>query len=249
MELLEWDARSYDALPLPHKRWGPGVIAALRLDGGETVADVGCGTGRDAQQLLGLLPRGRVLALDGSQQMLAQLRARLAADAGRVQVVPADLRQPWPLPGGAADAAVSVATLHWLPDHAHVFAEVARLLRPGGQFAAEAGGAGNIAGVRAALAALGADDGAGLWNFAGVAETRQRLEAAGFTGIDVRLVPDPASFAAGDQLAAFMAIVVLGAHLRDLPREQRRPFVRAVTERLPAPVVDYVRLQITATRA
>ncbi len=249
MQLLEWDARSYDALPLPHERWGPRAIAQLRLAGDETVADIGCGTGRDAQQLLGLLPRGKVLAIDGSQQMLAQLRTRLGADLVRVQLVPADLRQPLPLPGGAADAVLSVATLHWLPDHAAVFAEVARLLRPGGQLAAEAGGAGNIASVRAALAAEGADDGAGVWNFAGVAETRQRLAAAGFTGIDVRLVPDPAHLAAGEQLEAFLATVVLGAHLRELAPARRRPFVRAIAGRLPEPAVDYVRLQISATRA
>ena len=249
MELLEWDARSYDALPLPHRRWGPRTVGVLRLAGAETVADIGCGTGRDAEQLLGLLPRGRVLAIDGSQQMLAQLRARLADDLDRVQIVPADLRQPLPLPGGTADAVVSVATLHWLPDHAPVFAEVARLLRPGGQFAAEAGGAGNIATVRAALTAMGADDGAAIWNFAGVPETRARLGQAGFTGIDVRLVPDPARLAAGEQLEAYLATVVLGAHLREMPPERRRLFVRAVAERLPEPVVDYVRLQISATRA
>ena len=249
MELLEWDARSYDALPLPHKRWGPRTVGMLRLAGGETVADIGCGTGRDAEQLLGLLPRGRVLAIDGSRQMLAQLRTRLADDLDRVQIVPADLRQPLPLPGGTADAVLSVATLHWLPDHAPVFAEVARLLRPGGQFAAEAGGAGNIATVRAALTAMGADDGAAIWNFAGVAETRARLSQAGFTGIDVRLVADPARLAAGEQLEAYLATVVLGAHLREMPPEQRRPFVRAVAERLPEPAVDYVRLQISATKA
>jgi trans-aconitate 2-methyltransferase len=248
MELLEWDARSYDMLPLPHKRWGPGVIAALRLAGHETVADLGAGTGRDAEQLLGLLPRGRVLAIDGSQQMLDQLRTRLAVSGDRLQVVPADLRQPLPLPGGVADAAISVATLHWLPDHAHVFAEVARVLRPGGRFAAEAGGAGNIATVRAALAALGAGDGADVWNFAGVAETRERLAAAGFTGIEVRLVPDPARLEAGEQLEAFLATVILGVQLRELPPEQRRPLVAAVAARLPSPEVDYVRLQLSATR-
>ena len=248
MELLEWDAPGYDALPLPHKRWGPRTVGLLRLAGAETVADIGCGTGRDAGQLLGLLPRGRVLAIDGSQQMLAQVRARLAEDLDRVQIVPADLREPLPLPGGTADAVLSVATLHWLPDHAPVFAEVARLLRPGGQFAAEAGGAGNIATVRAALTAMGADNGAAIWNFAGVTETRQRLARAGFTSIDVRLVPDPARLAAGEQLEAYLATVVLGAQLREMPPEQRRPFARAVAERLPAPVVDYVRLQISATK-
>ena len=81
MELLEWDAQSYDALPLPRKRWGPQTIGRLRLASDETVADVGCGTGRDAAQLLQVLPRGRVLAIDGSQQMLAQTRSRAGRPA------------------------------------------------------------------------------------------------------------------------------------------------------------------------
>ena len=248
MELLEWDARSYDALPLPHKRWGPATIARLRLAGDETVADLGAGTGRDAQQLLAVLPRGRVLAIDGSQQMLAQLRERLSGQLDRVQVLQADLREPLPATE-PVDAVLSVATLHWLPDHAQVFGSVARMLRPGGQFVAEAGGLGNIDGVRAVLKELGADDGQDIWNFAGAVETRARLAAAGFTGIEVGLVPDPASFQSADQLEAFLATVILGAHLRDLPPAARRPFVRAVAAGLDEPVVGYVRLQIRATRA
>ena len=96
---------------------------------------------------------------------------------------------------------------------------------------------------------MGADDGAAIWNFAGVGETRERLGQAGFTGLEVRLVPDPARLAAGEQLEAYLATVVLGAHLREMPPEQRRPFVRAVAERLPEPVVDYVRLRISATKS
>jgi trans-aconitate 2-methyltransferase len=62
-------------------------------------------------------------------------------------------------------------------------------------------------------------------------------------------VPDPAHFESADQIEAFLATVVLGAHLRDLPSAERRPFVRAVAARLEAPVIDYVRLQISAVRA
>lgn len=247
MELLEWDARSYDALPLPHKRWGPAAIARLRLSGDETVADLGAGTGRDAEQLLAALPRGRVLAIDGSQQMLAQLRERLAGQLDRVRVLRADLRQPLPVTE-PVDAVLSVATLHWLPDHAQVFRSVAGMLRPGGQFVAEAGGLGNISAVQAVLQELGTDDRTGIWNFAAAAETRARLAAAGFTGIEVGLVPDPARFESAGQLEAFLATVVLGAHLRELPPAERRPLVAAVAARLGEPVVDYVRLQIRATR-
>lgn len=248
MRLLEWDARAYDALPLPHTRWGSGTVHRLPLDGDETVVELGCGTGRDAERLLDRLPHGRVVAVDGSAQMLTELRRRLADRLDRVTVVQADLRQPWAL-DKPADAALSVATLHWLPDHDVVFQTVAAALRPGGRFVAEAGGSGSVEGFRAAVRAAGGDDGDQLWNFAGVEETTGRLQRAGFTGIEVELVADTAVLAPGDQLEAYLATVMLGAQLRELPAEQHRTFVREVARRLPGPVIDYVRLQINAIRA
>ncbi|MCU1684176.1 MAG: Trans-aconitate 2-methyltransferase [Amycolatopsis sp.] len=247
MELLEWDARSYDSLPLPHRRWGAGVLERLALSGDESVLDLGCGTGRDAELLLDAFPQGRVVAVDGSAQMLAQLRSRLADRLDRVTVLEADIREPLTL-DDSVDAAISVATLHWLPDHDVVFRSVAAALRPGGRFIAEAGGAGNVAAFRAALRDVSGSDGAEVWNFAGVDETRQRLEDAGFVDIEVGLVPDPAHLERGEQLEAFLATVLLGAQLRELPPERRRPLVEAVAERLAEPVIDYVRLRLSATR-
>lgn len=75
----EWDADSYDTLPLPHERWGQRLLATLPLRGDETVLDVGTGTGRDTEVLLRRLPDGHVIAVDGSAAMLARLRARLAS--------------------------------------------------------------------------------------------------------------------------------------------------------------------------
>lgn len=247
MELLEWNASVYDSLPLPHKRWGAAAIERLRLAGDETVVDLGCGTGRDAQRLLDALPRGRVIAIDGSRQMLEQLETRLAGHGPRLRVVQADLREPLDL-DAAADAALSVATLHWLPDHDVVFRNVARVLRPGGRFVAEAGGLGNIAEFRRAVAAVGGDTGDAFWNFADVESTRARLTAAGFDKVEVDLVPDPARLEPGEQLETFIATVLLGAQLRELPMSEQRPLVRAVAARLDEPVIDYVRLQIRAVR-
>jgi trans-aconitate 2-methyltransferase len=248
MEMLEWDAGTYDALPLPHEHWGARAIAQLRLNGHETVLDLGCGTGRDAEHLLGLLPHGHVVAVDGSGQMLSELRRRLANDLDRVTVVQADLREPLCL-DRAVDAAVSVATLHWLPDHAAVFRNVAAVLRPGGQLIAEGGGYGNIVKFRTALREVSGADGGEIWNFADVQQTTQHLREAGFTDVDVRLVPDPARLQRGEQLEAFIATVMLGAQLRDMSNEDRRPFVHEVAQSLPEPVIDYVRLQISAMRA
>src|SRR5207245_964715 len=102
----------------------------------------------------------------------------------------ADLREPFEL-AEPVDAAVSVATLHWLPDHEAVFHNVARVLRPGGRFVAEAGGEGNVATLRHALTKVCGHDGTQFRNFVSVADTVERLATAGFRGVDVTLVPDP----------------------------------------------------------
>jgi trans-aconitate 2-methyltransferase len=245
MDLLEWDAGTYDRLPLPHQRWGRGVIARLGLRGDETVIDLGCGTGRDVERLLQALPHGRVIAIDGSEQMLQAARDRLGQRPDRVQVLHADLRAPF-APGARADAAMSVATLHWLPDHFVAFGHVAAALRPGGRFVAEAGGYGNCSMFRSALAEVSGDDGAQVWTFPDVDRSVADLHAAGFEVEDVALVPDPIRLDDEEELLAYLATVMLGAQLRELPEPDRRPFVRAVAAHLHEPVIDYVRLHLAA---
>jgi trans-aconitate 2-methyltransferase len=158
-----------------------------------------------------------------------------------------DLREPFDL-DGPFDAVMTVATLHWLPDHQQVFAQLARIVRPGGRLVIEAGGHGNITEF---LQAVGGDhaDGSRYWNFADIPDTRKRLRGAGFGQIAVRLVADEARLENRAQLEAFVATVMLAAALREVPSEQRAAFVRDVCDRLPAPAIDFVRLQVEATRA
>ncbi|WP_329181089.1 class I SAM-dependent methyltransferase [Streptomyces sp. NBC_01477] len=243
----EWDAKTYDALPLPHLGWGRRTLARLPLKGDERVLDAGCGTGRDTEGLLDLLPDGRVVAVDGSVRMLDQLRERLAGRLDRVEVVHADLTGPLPF-DGEVDAVFSVAAFHWIEDHAALFSSLAARMRPGARLVAECGGRGNIAAVSAAVAdVLGGAP--GMWDFAGAEDTRRRLAAAGFTGIEVALRPDPARFEPGGQFEAYLATVILGAHLDAMADADREPFVTAVAGRLAEPVADYVRLEISAVLA
>lgn len=246
MELLEWDASAYDALPLPHERWGGGVVDRLGLAGDETVLDLGCGTGRDAERLLDRLPRGRVIAVDGSRNMLEQARRRLEG-RDRVELVQADLTRTFP-ESVRGDAAISVATFHWVPDHAGLFRRIAGALRPGGRFEAEFGGEGNIAGFQRALEAAGGPAAESDWTFEGAAETVAALAAAGFRDVDARIVPDPLVLERGEQLEAYLAIVVMPAILRELPADEGRALVARTASALPEPVVDYVRMQLTAVR-
>ncbi|WP_345443488.1 class I SAM-dependent methyltransferase [Actinoallomurus vinaceus] len=245
--IREWDATVYDALPLPHLRWGRRTLDRLALTGDETVLEAGCGTGRDTAELLDRLPRGRVIAVDGSARMLDRLRSKLADRLDRADVVQADLTRPLPITE-PADAAFSVATFHWIHDHDVLFANIARALRPGAPFVADCGGRGNVARVRAAVEKVTGET-SETWHFADPEETRRRLERAGFTDVRAALVPDPARLEPGGQFETYLATVVLGAHLDRLPPSEHRAFVRAVAAELPEPVVDYVRLEFSARRA
>ncbi len=246
----QWDATAYDHVSDPHVRWGNDVAARLRLAGHETVVDAGCGTGRVTELLCRRLPRGRVIAVDASAAMLAAAARRLAPVRDRVALVRADLRRPLPI-GRPVDAVFSTATFHWIEDHDALFRQLAAVLRPGGQLVAQCGGAGTIASVREALRQVG-DGWTGPWTFATAAETRRRLEAAGFVAVDTWLQAEPVALEPGAALEQFLATVILGAHLARLPASEHGPFVRAVAARLPhpeRPVIDYVRLNIVARRA
>src|SRR5262249_39701974 len=110
--------------------------------------DIGCGAGDLTATLAGLVPNGRLVGLDPQPSLLAQARAVARPNQSFVLGAAQDLRVL--LPGAARfDVAVSQSVLHWLParDHAGVVSAVHQLLRPGGVFRAEFGGAGNIPGV------------------------------------------------------------------------------------------------------
>jgi trans-aconitate 2-methyltransferase len=243
----DWDARTYDRVADPMTRWGAAVLDRLPLDGDERVLDAGCGSGRVTELLAARLPRGRVVALDGSPSMVEAAKERLAPFGDRVEYIVADLGKPLPIEG-LVDAIVSTATFHWVPDHDALFTNLAGVLRPGGRLVAQCGGFGNIASIQRVLATVG-DGWLGPVHFETALATATRLDAAGFIDIECWLTDEPTRFEPGEAFEAYLRTVVLGAHLERLPPSDREPFVHEVASRLPEPLIDYVRLNILARRS
>src|SRR5262249_12198155 len=134
------DPTLYHQLSTPQHAWGVRVLERLALAGGETVLDVGCGTGLVTAVLRERLPRGRGGALDLANAMAREARA--TRPAGGVLVVRADALA---LPLGAAvDAIFSTATLHWVLDQDRLVGELFAALRPGGRLVAQMGGGPNV---------------------------------------------------------------------------------------------------------
>jgi trans-aconitate 2-methyltransferase len=231
-------------------RWGIDVLARLDLRGDETVLDAGCGSGRVTEMLLERLPTGGVVALDAAPSMVAEARKRLDRFTGRVRFVEGDLLELSPdVLGQSApvDAVLSTATFHWVLDHDRLFANLAAVMRPGAALEAQCGAAGNIAGLLEAVRTTGADR-AGTWLYATPEETRARLERAGFEDVEVWTHPEPTRLAEGDELETYLETVCLRAHVAGMSPAVRSRFLKDVAAAMPEPVIDYLRLNISARR-
>lgn len=243
MATREWDAATYDGLPLPHVAWGRRVLDRMRLGGHERVLDAGCGTGRDGEALLERWPGVHLIGIDGSEQMVAQARFRLR---DRAELLVADLTEPLPV-AEPVDAVMSVAAFHWITDHDLLFSNLAAVMRPGARLTSDCGGQGQLSVLTEALVEVTGEGKSGT-SFKGVDETRASLEGAGFEVEDVRLRPEPLRLDDPELMETYLATVNLGAHLATMPPDEQRPFVRAVREAMTEPVIDYVRLEIDAVR-
>jgi len=236
----DWDAGAYDRLPIPMTGWGSEVVGWLDLAGDERVLDAGCGTGRVTALLRDRLPEGSVVALDGSPAMIRAARERLGTD--RIEYVVADLAEPLPI--DPVDAILSTATFHWVRDHDRLFRALADVLRPGGQLAAQCGGAGNIASIERALAGLGLQS---RKTFATPRDTERRLRAAGFAEVTCRLHAEPTPIPEGD-LEPYLEAICLGDLVAERSPADASALVHAVADAMPASEIDYVRLDIRAIR-
>ncbi len=165
---------------------GCGVPTAVAdLHEGETVLDLGSGAGADvliSARRVGAT--GRAIGLDMTDEMLDLARAN-AADAGvsNVEFVKGYIEEI-PLAGASVDVIVSNCVLNLSADKPRVFAEAARVLRPGGRFAVS-----DVIADSDMDDAPRADMSAYTGCIAGALtedEFRQGLATAGFADIEIR---------------------------------------------------------------
>jgi arsenite methyltransferase len=105
-----------------------------RIEEGATVLDLGCGAGTDlliAAQMAG--PAGRAIGVDMTPSMLDRARESAAAmDLGNVELHES-LIESLPVDDASVDVVISNGVIDLIVDKEAVFAEIDRVLKPGGQ--------------------------------------------------------------------------------------------------------------------
>ncbi|HET9625076.1 MAG TPA: arsenite methyltransferase [Kofleriaceae bacterium] len=172
----------------------PAAIAALRA--GETVLDLGAGAGFDcfiAAHQVG--PRGRVIGVDMTADMVARARANAhKIDARNVEFRLGEIEH-LPVRDASVDVILSNCVINLAPDKLAVFHEAFRVLRAGGRLAIS-----DVVAIAAIPAELQHQAEARCACIAGAAaldEVRAMLAAAGFTDIAVTVAPRSAEIIGG----------------------------------------------------
>ena len=112
--------------------WGFAHLPAITP---ERAADLGCGGGRNAGEMLKKYPKAHVMAVDYSELSVEQAKAynRAMIAAGRCTVRQGDVSD-LQLPAGAFDLATAFETVYFWPGLEKCFGQVAKILKPGGFF-------------------------------------------------------------------------------------------------------------------
>ncbi len=178
---MKWNATLYDNSHDFVSKYGEGIRSYLQPKHGETILDLGCGTGDLTHKIF--LSGAKVIGVDASAEMIDEAKSKFPAvefhcmDATALQF---DIK---------FDAIFSNAVLHWIPEKEKVIESMNSCLKEEGRIVLEFGGKGNVGemlkALRTSLTKRGLHDNAAVdfWYFPSIGEYSVELEKQGFSVI------------------------------------------------------------------
>jgi len=258
-----WDAGDYSLHSSAQAEWARELLDKMALGGGEEVLDIGCGDGKVTAALAARVPRGSVVGIDSSSDMVGAAGRTFPPEKypNLSFVVMNALELEYE---NRFDLVFSNATLHWVQDHSRVLEGVRRALRPSGRLLFQMGGRGNAGEILNVLEDLARRP---PWDaylrgfplpyaFYGPEEYGPWLAAAGLEPRRMELLPKEMRQQGRAGLAGWIRTTWL-PYTERLPAAMREAFVSEVVERYlsehPADPeglvrVRMVRLEVEAVR-
>jgi trans-aconitate 2-methyltransferase len=128
---MSWDPLQYARFGGERLRPARDLVNAIGLERPARIVDLGCGDGRATQLLASRWPGARIVGVDSSQEMIdAAAKLGLAAEWRCTGIDTWQADAPF-------DLVFSNAAIHWLPEHAALFARLGEAVLPGGALAVQ----------------------------------------------------------------------------------------------------------------
>jgi trans-aconitate methyltransferase len=151
--MYQWNPEEYQDNSVNQKKWGADLISGLKLTGNERVLDIGCGVGNITAMIAEKLPRGFIIGLDSSPDMIRQAEKNYPAiKHSNLSFVVKDARELDFV--NEFDIVFSNACLHWIKNHLLVLHGITRSLRSGGRIMLQMGGRDNAKHILEVIALL-----------------------------------------------------------------------------------------------
>jgi len=244
--MFTWDPAEYQDNSANQLQWGAELIALLKLTGREHVLDIGCGVGSITSMIAEQLPRGYVIGVDSSLEMVAQAHKNYpeiknpnisfrVMDAGKLTFK------------NEFDAVFSNATLHWVKDHPPVLKGIYTAMHRGGRIVLQMGGRGNAIDI---LKTMNTITKRTQWSpyfknfnftygFYGPEEYRSWLTQAGLQPVKIELVPKDMVHETKEKFAAWIRTTWL-PYTQAVPQVLRETLIHeVVTEYIQNQPVDH----------
>ncbi len=250
---MKWNAELYDRNHAFVYQYGESLLEQLAARPGETILDLGCGTGHLTRQIQST--GAEVIGLDASPSMIKQAQENFpeisftVGDAAKLI-----FNEPF-------DAIFSNATLHWILNQNDLLSGVYHSLKPGGRFVAEMGGKGNVeqmlSATRKVLLKHGYYKQANIetFYFPSLGEYTHRLEQHGFAVTYAALYNRKTLLQDGNQGVAKWLTMFAGNYFTGIDEQEQHQILREITDEL-EPLyneggqwyADYKRLRFIAVK-
>ena len=135
-----WNPNQYDRFKAEREQPFYDLAALVRRQPGMRIVDLGCGDGRLTAWLHRELEASETLGIDSSPAMLEKSEANAGARVSFRQIDILDATDEY---AGQFDLVFSNAALQWILGHETLFPRIARMVKPGGQFAVQMPANGN----------------------------------------------------------------------------------------------------------
>jgi trans-aconitate 2-methyltransferase len=234
--MRKWNPDAYAKSSSAQKKWAEELISKMHIRGDERILDIGCGDGKITAQIASLLPRGSVVGIDNSPDMIDFARRafppsswpNLSFQFGDAS----DIRYE-----NEFDLVVSFACLHWILDHGPVLDGIKRSLKSGGRLFLQFGGEGNAEEILEVVNKMISED---RWakyfkqfsfpyGFFGPEEYEGWLSQAGLRAVRVELIPKDMVQPGRGGLASWIESTWL-PYIERVPEELRGDFVDVMVE-------------------